>query len=99
MLHLIQRFVRELWFFAALEIVIDTPWSMVSTDFAWAQTRGERPADFEGTMKFGAALVSLAAREPSIHKLMSEVQHLVKPRDVYREPAFARLIQVEMEAT
>lgn len=86
-------------FFAALEIVIDTPWSMVSTDFAWAQTRGERPADFEGTMKFGAALVSLAAREPSIHKLMSEVQHLVKPRDVYREPAFARLIQVEMEAT
>jgi 2-polyprenyl-6-methoxyphenol hydroxylase-like FAD-dependent oxidoreductase len=85
-------------FFAALETVIDTPWGMVSADFAWPQTRGERPPDFEGAMKFGGALVRLAAREPSVHKLMTEVQHLVKPREVYREPAFARLVRAEMEA-
>jgi 2-polyprenyl-6-methoxyphenol hydroxylase-like FAD-dependent oxidoreductase len=85
-------------FFAEIETVIDTPWSMASVDLAWPQTRGERPPDLEGNMKFGAALVRLAAREPSVHKLMTEVQHLVKPRDVYREPAFARLVQAEMEA-
>ena len=50
-------------------------------------TRGKRPADFETTLKFGAALIRLAAEDPAVHKLTAEVQNLLKPRSVYLDPA------------
>jgi hypothetical protein len=47
---------------------------------------GQRPADFEMTLKFGLALNRLTAEDPAVHKLTLEVQHLLKPRSVYRDP-------------
>ena len=41
---------------------------------------------FEQTLKFGMALGKLAARDPEVHRLTSEVQHLLKPRRAYQDP-------------
>ena len=73
-----------------------TPWSVATLDFAFPQTRGERPADFELTLKFGIALMRLAAEDPAVHKLTVEVQHLLKPRSVYRDPDLVRRVFAKM---
>src|SRR5207244_4520926 len=65
--------------------LIETPWSAAILDFVFPDTRGQRPADFETTLKFGIALTRLAAEDPAVHKLTMEVQHLLKPRSVYRD--------------
>ncbi len=83
-------------FLADIEAVIATPWAVANMDFVYPRTRGERPVDFEGTMKFMAALGRLAAREPPVHKLMTEVRQLLKPLSVYNEPAFAQRVMAEM---
>ena len=74
-------------FFAEVQTLIETPWSVAMLDFAFPDTRGQRPADFETTLKFGIALTKLAAEDPDVHKLTIEVQHLLKPRCVYRDPS------------
>jgi hypothetical protein len=39
------------------------------------------------------ALTRLAAEDPTVHRLTSEVQHLLKPRSVYREdPALMKRV-------
>ena len=77
-------------FFAGVETLIETPWSVAILDFAFPETRGERPADFETRLKFARALTRLAAADPAIHKLTAEVQNLLKPLCVYRDPALER---------
>ena len=54
--------------------------------------RVSRPAK----RRFGAALAWLACRDAEIHKLMLEVQHLLKPRSVLRSPEIPALIQTEV---
>jgi hypothetical protein len=44
------------------------------------------------TLKFGIALIRLAAEDPAVHKLTLEVQHLLKPRSVYRDPDLVRRV-------
>lgn len=56
-------------------------------DFKFPGTRGERPADSDKAMKYGAAMQRLAVRDPAIHKLIFEVHHLLKPRSAFRHPA------------
>jgi len=87
-------------FFAEAQALIDGPWAMAAVpDFIHPETRGQRPADFEITLKFGLALTRLASRDPAIHKLTLEVQHLLKPRSVYRDPALVqRVLAVMAEA-
>jgi len=60
--------------------LIETPWSVAILDFAFPDTREQRPADFETTLKFGIALTQLAAEDPDVHKLTAEVQNLLRPR-------------------
>ena len=55
-------------------------------DFAFPETTGQRPPDFERTREFRAALTRLAAQDPDIHKRMAEVQALLKPRAVLQDP-------------
>ena len=38
----------------------------------------------------------LAARDPAVHKLMAEVQHLLKPLSVYQDPELTQRIQAMM---
>jgi hypothetical protein len=65
--------------------LIETPWSVATMDFMHPSTRGQRPADFETRLKFGMALTRLAAEDPAVHRLVAEVQSLLKPRSVYRD--------------
>jgi 2-polyprenyl-6-methoxyphenol hydroxylase-like FAD-dependent oxidoreductase len=81
-------------FFAALRPILETPWAMAAVpDFIFPQTTGQRPADFARVLRLGFAMQRLAARRPAVHKLMVEVQHLLKPRSAYRTPILmARLL-------
>jgi 2-polyprenyl-6-methoxyphenol hydroxylase-like FAD-dependent oxidoreductase len=83
-------------FFAEVQTLIETPWSVAALDFAFPDTRGQRPADFESTLKFGIALTKLAAEDPAVHKLTAEVQNLLKPRSVYRDPALVQRVFAKM---
>ena len=83
-------------FFAEVQTLLETPWSVATLDFAFPDTRGQRPADFETTLKFGIALNQLAAEDPAVHKLTLEVQHLLKPRSVYRDPALLQRVLEKM---
>ena len=87
-------------FFAEIQEVLDTPWATAAiADFVYPETRGDRPADLENTLKFGQAMVVLAARDADVHKLRLEVTNLIKPRSVYRDPDFvARVHAVMAEA-
>jgi hypothetical protein len=51
------------------------------------------------TLKFGGALTRLAAEDPAFHKLTLEVQHLLKPRSVYRNPDVMRRVFAKMIET
>jgi 2-polyprenyl-6-methoxyphenol hydroxylase-like FAD-dependent oxidoreductase len=80
-------------YFAEVARIVDTPWAQAAIpDFVHPDTRGERPADFEQTLKFGMALGRLAASDPAVHRLTSEVQHLLKPRSVYRDPELVQKV-------
>jgi 2-polyprenyl-6-methoxyphenol hydroxylase-like FAD-dependent oxidoreductase len=83
-------------FFAEMQTLIETPWSVAMLDFAFPETRGQRPADFETTLKFGIALTRLAAEDPAVHRLTLEVQHLLKPRSVYRDPTLMQRVLAKM---
>jgi len=81
-------------FFAEAKKLIDTPWSMAAIpDFIDSRTEGQRPADFEDTIKFSAALLKLAAQDAAVHKLFMEVQNLLKPRSVYRNPELVERVR------
>jgi hypothetical protein len=83
-------------FFAEVQTLLETPWSVAMLDFAFPETRGQRPADFEATLKFGIALTRLAAEDPAVHKLTAEVQNLLRPRSVYRDPALVQRVLAKM---
>jgi 2-polyprenyl-6-methoxyphenol hydroxylase-like FAD-dependent oxidoreductase len=86
-------------FFAEMQALIETPWSVAMLDFAFPDTRGQCPADFATTLKFGIALTRLAAEDPAVHKLTMEVQHLLKPRSVYRDPTLVQRVLAKMAET
>ncbi len=84
-------------FFAEVNTLLDTPWVMAAIpDFIFPAAVGQRQSDLQRNLKFAAALTRLAARKPDVHKLMVEVQNLVKPRRVYRRPMFMARILLEM---
>ena len=83
-------------FFTEVQALIETPWSVAIFDFAFPDTRGQRPVDFETTLKFGIALTRLAAEDADVHKLTAEVQNLLKPRSVYRDPALVQRVLAKM---
>jgi 2-polyprenyl-6-methoxyphenol hydroxylase-like FAD-dependent oxidoreductase len=83
-------------FFAEMQTLIETPWSVAILDFAFPDTRGQRPADFQTTLKFGIALTRLAAEDPAVHKLTAEVQNLLRPRSAYLDPALVQRVLAKM---
>jgi 2-polyprenyl-6-methoxyphenol hydroxylase-like FAD-dependent oxidoreductase len=84
-------------FFAEAQNMIQTPWSSSAVpDFLDPLTEGPRPPDLEKMLKFGAALAKVAAEDPAIHKVMVEVQHLLKPGSAYKAPEIAERIKAAM---
>lgn len=70
-----------------------TPWNLAAGfDFAFPQTRGERPPDIEQRARYFAILDQLQAADPEIRRLMTEVAHLVKPlSSLFDEPLQSRI--------
>ncbi len=84
-------------FFAELRPLLETPWAMAAIpDFIFPDTTGERPPDLERTLKVAFATLRLAARRPDVHKLVVEVQHLLKPRSAYRSPMLMARVLMEV---
>ena len=79
-------------FFGEIQEVLETPWGIATSDFVYPKTRGQRPVDFERRLQFNTALVRLGAQDPSIHKLMFEVNHLLKPQSALRAPEVAERV-------
>jgi 2-polyprenyl-6-methoxyphenol hydroxylase-like FAD-dependent oxidoreductase len=87
-------------FFDDIQGLLATPWSAAESDFAYRETRGQRPADLGPRFAFSAGLLKLAAIDPSVHRTMVEVTALLKPTSVLREPAIAgRVMQLLSSAT
>lgn len=84
-------------FLAQAQAIIDAPWATaVVPDFLDPLTEGERPPDLDTALNFTAALRKLAYRDAGIHKLMIEVQHMLKPRSVLRDPEIVERIKAVM---
>jgi 2-polyprenyl-6-methoxyphenol hydroxylase-like FAD-dependent oxidoreductase len=84
-------------FFAAISPLIAATWSMSAVpDFANPLTRGEPPDDLNDSLRFGEALMRLAARDAEVHKLMLGVRHLIHPGSALHEPDLVRRVQSEM---
>jgi 2-polyprenyl-6-methoxyphenol hydroxylase-like FAD-dependent oxidoreductase len=84
-------------FFAAIQGLLDAPWGVAENDFIYPQTRGQRPADFDRRVQYGIALTRLAAEDPSVHRLLAEVNGLLKPPAVLREPQLAERVMQLMK--
>jgi hypothetical protein len=61
------------------------------------KTRGECPQDLEQRLRYGAALVRLAAHDAEVHKILAEVNSLPKPHGALREPTLASRVTALME--
>lgn len=70
-----------------IEAVIDDPWAMSSVpDLIYPETRGERPENLQQMLEYQFALCKAATRDPALHKLYSEVLHLMKPASAVNLP-------------
>lgn len=84
-------------FLKQAQSIIDAPWALaVVPDFLDPLTEGERPPDLENALNFGAALRKLAYDDAEIHKLMFEVQHMIKPRTVLHAPEIVERVKAVM---
>jgi 2-polyprenyl-6-methoxyphenol hydroxylase-like FAD-dependent oxidoreductase len=84
-------------FFAEACGLIETPWTSAAVpDFAFPETKGQRPPDLDRMLRFRRAFNRLAAADPAVHKLTTEVGHLLKPRSVLRDPGLVERVQAMM---
>jgi 2-polyprenyl-6-methoxyphenol hydroxylase-like FAD-dependent oxidoreductase len=84
-------------FFAESQPLVEAPWNMSAVpDLVYPETRGDRPPDFENRLQYNGALLRAAMRDPAVHRLMAEVQQLLKPPSVLQDPAIDRLVQQEL---
>ena len=86
-------------FFKAIQNVIAAPWSLAESDFMYEKTRGTRPADFAQRMQFSGALMRVAADDVGVHRLLTEVNHLMAPPTVLREPQIVQKVSARMAAS
>jgi 2-polyprenyl-6-methoxyphenol hydroxylase-like FAD-dependent oxidoreductase len=83
------------WFAAASDL-IKTPWSAAILDLMYPKTTGVRSPDLENSFAFTAALFRLAARDPEVHRVFTEVQQLLKPNSIFQDPELAERINAEI---
>jgi len=81
-------------FFPKAALAISTPWTLAANfDFAYPQTRGERPPGLAEGAGYFAALDSLQAEDIDVQRLVTEVFQLTKPISALREePLLSRIL-------
>ena len=73
-------------FFAKAAEVVATPWTLAAnSDFAYPQTKGERPPDARKSGRYFRALAGLKAEDMDVYKLVTEVLQLARPISELRE--------------
>ena len=83
--------------FAGVKPLVETAWKMAAVpDFAYPETRGQRPPDLERSLQAAEALSRLAARDAAMQKLAVEVWHFVRPLSVLQDPEVQSRIEAEM---
>lgn len=84
-------------FFAEASAIIETPWNSAAVpDLAHPKTVGQRPPDLDRRLKFGRALNQLGAAHPAVHRQIAEVQHLLKPSSILRDPELVERVRALM---
>ncbi len=86
-------------FFAAVQDFLAAPWAVAESDFIYEKTRGQRPSDFHQRIRFDSALQRVAAEDATVHQIMSEVTHLVKPPSALRDPQILSRVTALMAAS
>jgi len=81
-------------FFPKAAMAISAPWTLAANfDFAYPQTRGERPPGLTEGAGYFAALDSLQAEDIDVQRLVTEVFQLTKPLSALREePLLSRIL-------
>ena len=70
------------------------PWSLAAVpDLAHSRTQGQRAEDLQQRLEFGEGLNRLAAHDATVHKLMFEVLHLLKPQSVLNDPELVERVK------
>jgi hypothetical protein len=72
---------------------------MAESDYIYEKTRGQRPNDFHQRLKFNVGLQRVAADDATVHKIMSEVTHLVKRTSALRDPQIVSRVTALMSAS
>jgi len=82
-------------FFPKVAEINSTPWSLAAGfDFAYPQTRGERPPDMEQRMRYFIAVDQLQQQDPTVQRLMTEVFQLLRPMSTLQEePLRSRVLE------
>ena len=76
-----------------VQLLLETPWSHAMGELVHPETRGERPPDLEQKLRYGRALVQLAAEDPEIDRTLSEVRALLRPFSALQEPKLANRVK------
>jgi 2-polyprenyl-6-methoxyphenol hydroxylase-like FAD-dependent oxidoreductase len=81
-------------FYSRAAVLNSTPWNLAAGfDFAFPQTRGERPPGSEERARYLAALDRLQSEDTEILRLMTEVFHLITPLSALtEEPIRSRVL-------
>jgi hypothetical protein len=81
-------------FFPVAAGVADHAWILAADqDLVYPQTQGARPPDLKQRLAYFAAMVSLTAGDPEVHRLMIEVFNLCKPLSALNaEPLRSRVL-------
>jgi 2-polyprenyl-6-methoxyphenol hydroxylase-like FAD-dependent oxidoreductase len=86
-------------FFAEAEPWIGAAWSASTTpDFVHPETRGERPPDFERSLRFMSAIYRIAARDAQVYRTLTLVRHLMALPTALHEPDLIRRVEAELAA-
>jgi hypothetical protein len=73
-------------FFSTVAEINSTPWLLASSfDFAYPQTRGERPPDVEQRALYFAVVDQLQREDPAVQRLVTEVFQLLRPASALQE--------------
>jgi 2-polyprenyl-6-methoxyphenol hydroxylase-like FAD-dependent oxidoreductase len=84
-------------FFGKAAGIISAPWVLAAgADFAYAQTKGERPPNMAQSASYFAALDALQTEDVEVQRLMTEVFQLTKPLSVLSEEPLRSRVMARM---
>ncbi|HZP45265.1 MAG TPA: hypothetical protein VFB15_06430 [Candidatus Binataceae bacterium] len=85
-------------YFARAADVIATPWTLAANfDFAYPQTRGERPPGMEQGARYFLALDALQVQDPEVQRLVVEVFQLMRPLSALWQPPLSNRVLALMQ--